>query len=127
MSLIAELKRRNVFRVGAAYAIVAWLLVEVASVVLPTFEAPEWVMKVFTFLLILGFPIALVFAWAFELTPGGVKREKDVDRNQSITDLSVYSKADLNRIALQLNQRPRKTLDFRTPADVLNESVALTG
>jgi hypothetical protein len=127
MSLIAELKRRNVFRVGAAYAIVAWLLVEVASVVLPTFEAPEWVMKVFTFLLILGFPIALVFAWAFELTPGGVKREKDVDRNQSITDLSVYSQADLNRIALQLNQRPRKTLDFRTPADVLNESVALTG
>ena len=62
MSLIAELKRRNVFRVGAAYAIVAWLVVEVASVVLPTFKAPGWVMQVFTFLLLLGFPIALVFA-----------------------------------------------------------------
>jgi hypothetical protein len=79
MSLIAELKRRDVFRVGAAYAIVAWLLVEVASVVLPTFEAPEWVMKVFTFLVILGFPLTLVIAWAFELTPEGIKREAEVD------------------------------------------------
>ncbi len=56
MSLIAELKRRNVFRVGVAYAIVGWLLVEVASVVLPTFKAPEWVMQVCTFLVIFGFP-----------------------------------------------------------------------
>jgi adenylate cyclase len=87
MSLIAELKRRNVFRVGVAYAIVAWLLVEVASVVLPTFEAPEWVMKVFTFLVILGFPLTLVIAWAFELTPEGIKREADVDRSQSIAHL----------------------------------------
>ncbi len=85
MSLIAELKRRNVFRVGVAYAIVAWLLVEVASVVLPTFEAPEWVMKVFTFLLSLGFPLALIFAWAFELTPEGIKRETAVDPDESIT------------------------------------------
>jgi TolB-like protein/Flp pilus assembly protein TadD len=84
MSFIAELKRRNVFRVGAAYAIVAWLLVEVASVVLPTFEAPDWVMKVFTFLVILGFPLALILAWAFELTPEGIKREIEVDPAQSI-------------------------------------------
>ena len=85
MSLIAELRRRNVFRVGVAYAIVAWLLVEVASVVLPTFKAPEWVMQVFTFLLILGFPLALIFVWAFELTPEGIKREAEVDRTESIT------------------------------------------
>ena len=84
MSLIAELKRRNVFRVGAAYAIVAWLLVEVASVVLPTFGAPNWVMKALTFLVILGFPLALILAWAFELTPDGIKREKDLDPAQSI-------------------------------------------
>ena len=80
MSLIAELKRRNVFRVGAAYVIVAWILIEVASVVLPTFEAPEWVMKVVIFLAALGFPLALVVAWAFELTPEGIKREEEVDR-----------------------------------------------
>jgi TolB-like protein/Tfp pilus assembly protein PilF len=83
MSLIAELKRRNVFRVGVAYAIVGWLLLEVASVVLPTFEAPNWVMKVFTFLLILGFPVALIFAWAFELTPEGIKRESAVAPDES--------------------------------------------
>ena len=80
MALIAELKRRNVFRVGVAYAIVAWLLVEVASVVLPTFKAPEWVLQVCTFLLIFGFPLALIFAWAFEMTPEGIKREAEVDR-----------------------------------------------
>ncbi len=88
MSLIAELKRRNVFRVGVAYAIVAWLLVEVASVVLPTFEAPEWVMKVFTFLVILGFPLAVILAWAFELTPEGIKRETAVDPGESITHVT---------------------------------------
>jgi len=85
LPLIAELKRRNVFRVAAAYGIVAWLLVEVASVVLPTFEAPNWVMKVLTFLVILGFPPALILAWAFELTPEGIKLETSVDRAKSIT------------------------------------------
>ena len=88
MSLIAELRRRNVFRVGVAYAIVGWLLVEVASVVLPTFEAPEWVMQVFTFLVILGFPLALIFAWAFELTPEGIKLAKEVAPTEPIRHLT---------------------------------------
>ncbi|MEE9158594.1 MAG: tetratricopeptide repeat protein [Gammaproteobacteria bacterium] len=88
MSLIDELKRRNVFRVGVAYVIVAWLLLQVADVVLPTFRSPDWVMQVFTFLLILGFPLALIFAWAFELTPEGIKLEKDVVRSESITHLT---------------------------------------
>jgi TolB-like protein/Flp pilus assembly protein TadD/uncharacterized membrane protein YkvA (DUF1232 family) len=85
MSIIAELKRRNVFRVGVAYAIVAWLLIEVASVLLPTFDAPDWVMKAFSSLVILGFPLTLVIAWAFELTPEGIKRESEVDRTESTT------------------------------------------
>jgi TolB-like protein/Tfp pilus assembly protein PilF len=84
-SVWTELRRRNVVKVAVAYAIVGWLLVEVASVVLPTFKAPEWIMQVFTFLVIVGFPLALILAWAFELTPEGIKREKDVDRSQSIT------------------------------------------
>ncbi len=84
-SVWAELRRRNVVKVAVAYAIVGWLLVEVASVVLPTFKAPEWIMQVFTFLVIVGFPIVLIFAWAFEITPEGIKLEKDVDRTQSIT------------------------------------------
>ncbi len=85
MSLIKELNRRNVFRVGVAYVIVAWLLLQVADVILPTFKTPEWVMQAFTFLLILGFPLALIFAWAFELTPEGLKLEKHVVREESIT------------------------------------------
>ena len=88
MSLFAELRRRNVFRVGAAYAIVGWLLVEVASVLLPTFEAPDWVMKVFASLVMLGLPLALILAWAFELTPEGIKREAEVDRTESTTHVT---------------------------------------
>ena len=85
MSFFRELKRRNVFRVAVAYAVVGWLLVEVASVLFPTFEAPAWVMKVFATVIILGFPLAMFFAWAYEITPEGLKKEKDVDRSQSIT------------------------------------------
>jgi len=73
MSLIQDLRRRSVFKVAAAYAIVAWLLLQIAGLVFPTFGAPEWVMKVFTVVLALGFPVALVLAWAFELTPDGMR------------------------------------------------------
>lgn len=85
MKIIDELKRRNVFRVGVAYVIVAWLLAQVADLMLENFGAPDWVMKTFLGFLIMGFPLALFFAWAFELTPEGVKRESAVDRSQSIT------------------------------------------
>jgi serine/threonine-protein kinase len=80
-SLLEELKRRNVFRAAALYAGVGWLVIEVASTVLPTFHAPEWILQVLTFVVILGFPLALVLAWAFELTPEGLKRDSEVDRS----------------------------------------------
>ena len=73
MSFIAELKRRNVFKVGVAYAIVAWLLIQVASVIVPAYQAPGWVMPIFVTLVSLGFPIALFLAWVYELTPEGIK------------------------------------------------------
>jgi len=85
MSFIAELKRRNVFRVGVAYGIVGWLLIEVAHTAFPTLQLPEWTTTLVTVLLIMGFPIALVIAWAFELTPEGIKRESKVDPTESIT------------------------------------------
>jgi TolB-like protein/Tfp pilus assembly protein PilF len=85
MSFFEELKRRNVIKVAIAYVIVGWLLLQVADVVLPTFGTPVWVMQAFTVLLILCFPLALLFAWAFELTPEGVKRDRDVDPAESIT------------------------------------------
>ena len=88
MSLIAELKRRNVFRVGVAYVVAAWLLVEVASVFLPALRLPEWTLTFLVFLVVVGFPIALIFAWAFELTPEGIKREAEVDRTESTTHVT---------------------------------------
>ena len=85
MSFFDELKRRNVFRVGIAYAVSAWILLQVVDLVLENIEAPPLVMQVFMLALAVGFPIALIFAWAFEITPEGVKLEKDVDRSKSIT------------------------------------------
>ena len=85
MSLFDELKRRNVFRVGIAYAITAWLLIQVSDILLESIGAPPWVMQTMFVVLGVGFVITLFFAWAFELTPEGVKREADVDRSQSVT------------------------------------------
>jgi serine/threonine-protein kinase len=77
-SFFAELKRRNVYRVAISYAVVAWLLIQAASILLPTFEAPNWVMKAFVILLALGFVMAVIISWAFEATPEGLKRTGDV-------------------------------------------------
>src|SRR5436309_9620274 len=77
-TFLTELKRRKVYRVAVAYAIVAWLLIQAASILFPTFEAPPWVMKVFVTAVILGFPVALILAWAFELTPEGLRRSEEV-------------------------------------------------
>src|SRR6478672_7084412 len=74
-NFFTELKRRKVFKVGAAYLVVAWLAVQAASIGFPAFDAPPWALRIFILVAFLGFPIALVFAWAFELTPDGVKPE----------------------------------------------------
>ena len=84
MSLIAELKRRNVFRVGVAYAIVAWLLIEITATTFPILKLPDWSVTLVTVLVLIGFPLALIVAWAFELTPEGIKRETDVDPAESV-------------------------------------------
>ena len=85
MSFFTELKRRNVFKVGLAYVVSAWVLLQVVDLVLENISAPDWVIQVFMLALAIGFPLALLFAWAFELTPDGIKLEKDVDKSQSIT------------------------------------------
>ena len=84
MSFFSELKRRNVFRVGFAYAVVAWLVMQFADVVLNNITAPGWVFQVIMLVLAIGFPVVLIFAWAFEMTPEGLKKEKDIDRSESI-------------------------------------------
>ena len=85
MSFFEELKRRNVFKVGIAYAVATWVLVQIADILLDNFGAPPWVMKSLVVALAIGFFITLFFAWAFEMTPEGVKRESEIDRSQSIT------------------------------------------
>jgi len=85
LSFFNELKRRNVFRVGVAYLITAWLLVQVADMLLDNMDAPPWVLQAIFVVLLVGLFVALLVAWAFELTPEGIKKEKDVDRSQSIT------------------------------------------
>ncbi len=84
-NFFAELKRRNVYKVAVAYAIVSWLLIQAASILFPTFDAPPWVMKVFVAVIVLGFPAALILSWAFEITPEGIRLESEVPANQSVT------------------------------------------
>ena len=85
MSLFNELKRRNVFKVAIAYIIVAWLLLQVSDTLVPALHLPDWFLSGVAFLLILGFPVSIIFAWAFELTPEGLKREREIERAESIT------------------------------------------
>ncbi|MEJ2299341.1 MAG: tetratricopeptide repeat protein, partial [Woeseiaceae bacterium] len=84
-AFLEELKRRNVVRVGLAYLVVSWLVLQMGEVIFELLDVPVWAGKLLIAFLVLGLPIALFFAWAFELTPDGIKREKDVDRSQSIT------------------------------------------
>jgi TolB-like protein len=79
MNFFSELKRRNVYKVAVAYAVVGWLLVQVATQVFPIFEIPNWALRLIVLAIIIGFPIALIIAWAFELTPEGIKRTEDAD------------------------------------------------
>src|SRR5713101_7790076 len=90
-SFFSELKRRNVYKVAVAYAVVAWLVIQAASIILPTFEAPPWVMKAFVVLLALGFILAVVISWAFEMTPEGMKRKADVSTDE-IRSFPYWSK-----------------------------------
>ncbi len=84
-SFLTELKRRNVLRVAAAYAVIAWIIIEAGSVLLPTFGASEFAFQVYVVAVIVGFLVSLVIAWVFEVTPEGVKLEKNIDRSESVT------------------------------------------
>jgi len=87
-SVWGELKRRNVVRVAVAYAVVSWLILQLTDVLIPILALPEWVGRLVFLILLVGFPLAMIFAWAFELTPEGLKKEKDVDRSKSVTHVT---------------------------------------
>ena len=116
MSLITELKRRNVFRVGVAYAIVAWLLIEITATTFPILKLPDWSVTLVTALVLIGFPLALIVAWAFEMTPEGLKREAEVDRTESITH-AKGRKLDFAIIGLLLVAG----CDGRLPTSILSD------
>src|SRR6476660_3965498 len=78
-NFFSELKRRNVYKVAIAYAVVAWVLIQIATQVFPFFEIPNWGVRLMVLIIALGFPIALILAWAFELTPEGIKRAETAD------------------------------------------------
>src|SRR5438874_10917546 len=84
-NFLFELKRRTVYKVAIAYLVVSWLLIQGASIFLPAFNAPQWAMQIVILVLVIGFPIALAFSWAFEITPEGIVRESEVAADQSIT------------------------------------------
>ena len=107
MSLFDELKRRNVFKVATAYLVMAWVVIQVADAVLNNVTAPAWVFHVLLLFLAIGLPFALFYAWAFEITHEGIKRESEVDRSQSITP-QTGKKLNLMITAALLRRQPVK-------------------
>src|SRR3954462_8701916 len=87
-NFLAELKRRNVYKVAVGYGVVGWLAVQVATSVLPTFHAPDWVAQTLIVLVLLGFPVALIIAWAFEMTPEGMKRTENISPDEPLPQWS---------------------------------------
>jgi len=128
VSFFNELKRRNVFKVAAAYAIVGWLIMQAGEVMAPALRLPDWINSALAFFLILGFPLAMLFAWAFELTPEGIKKDKGVDQDQSLANANGVI---LNRtiiialvLALAYFSFDKFLLDPKRDADLLQTEVA---
>src|SRR5947207_3231554 len=129
-NFFAELKRRNVYKVAVAYAVISWLLVQAASILLPTFETPAWVMKALVVLLALGFVFAVMISWAFEMTPQGMKRTENVSPGEVIPQWSKRKFAALvvgvaiiagGLLAFQLLRAPRSTITSKSD----NKSIAV--
>src|SRR5437764_3318347 len=78
-----ELKRRNVYKLAVAYAVVSWLLIQIATQVFPFFEIPTWSVRLVIIALVLGFPVALLLSWAFDLTPAGIRRTDDIEETKT--------------------------------------------
>ena len=103
MSLFQQLKRRKVFRVGIGYVVIAWLVAQVLQLVFESFGTPDWAIKTTLVLLAAGFPLALFLAWAYEITPEGLKRDRDVRGSQPITPNTIKKLKDSKTAATQLN------------------------
>src|SRR5437762_2248076 len=131
-NFFAELRRRNVYKVAVAYAVVSWLLIQAASILLPTFEAPSWVMKAFVVIMALGFVLALSISWAFEMTPEGMKRTGDVSADE-VRSMPYWSKKKFAGFIIGLAVIAAALLVFQlwrgagstSVANVSNKSIAV--
>jgi len=126
-----ELKRRNVVRVAIAYAIVSWLILQIADVLMPLLSLPEWVGGFVFLLLVIGFLLALILSWAYELTPEGLKKETDVDRSQSTThvtgrklDFAIIGLMAAAILYLVLDNYVLEKAPSETVEEVADESIA---
>src|SRR5438128_475994 len=129
-NFFAELKRRNVYKVAIAYAVVAWLLMQVASQIFPFFEIPNWAVRLVVLLLIIGFPVALILAWAFELTPEGIKRAEFADefpKKSARSRAWIYVVVIAGAISVGLFFVGRYTAPNKQggPAEVVTKSIAV--
>src|SRR5437773_2254232 len=133
-NLFAELKRRNVYKVAVAYAVIAWLTIQAASIFLPAFNAPQWAMQIVILIVVVGFPIALAFSWAFEITPEGIVRESEVQADESITHhtgrkivaLTIVLAVVATGLLIFQFVRPRSTSSLSTNASsITNKSIAV--
>jgi TolB-like protein/Tfp pilus assembly protein PilF len=131
-SFFAELKRRNVYKVAVAYAVVSWLLIQIATQVFPFFEIPSWAVRLVVLLLILGFPVALILSWAFEITPEGIKRESEIGPDKSITHHTgrkivaltiMLGAAAAGLLAFQLLRSKSPSAGAALPSTALNAAV----
>jgi TolB-like protein/Flp pilus assembly protein TadD len=114
MKFLGEMKRRNVFRIGMAYIVTAWVLIQLGDITAKSIDAPPWIMALVIIFLVFGFPLALYFSWAYEITPDGIRREADVDREASITK-QTGRKLDYYTVALLVTIAGVMTLDRFMP------------
>jgi TolB-like protein/Flp pilus assembly protein TadD len=117
---IAELKRRNVFKPAIAYLVVAWLIVQVADIVLATFDVPSYIMKTLIFVLIIGFPLSLIFSWVYEITPKGIKKTKQVKAQETNTSTANFSK---NKNSKKLAVLPFRNLGAVKESDYFSDGL----
>lgn len=129
-NFFSELKRRNVYKVAVAYAVVGWLLIQVATQIFPFLEIPNWIVRLVISLVAIGFPIALVIAWAFELTPEGLRRTEDVDpaRTRTRSHIWIYVALIGAAVSIGLFFAGRYTAENKAialPNDTSSQSIAV--
>lgn len=129
MGLLSELRRRNVIRVAIAYAIAAWLLIEVTATTFPMLRLPEWTATFVTVLLMIGFPLALIITWAFELTPEGLKREKDIsaDDRSAVTPVVMEQSVAVLPFADMSPDKDQEYFSDGIAEELLNQLTKLSG